>query len=134
MDDALLVGVLQAARELAGYAVHLVQGQGAPRQAHAQVLALGQFHDQDRLTVHVFETVKGGDVLVLQRGQHAGFALEPGQAVGLAGQLLRQHLQRHIAVQTRVPRLVDLAHAPATDGRRDFIDSDFATQHACPPW
>src|SRR5437660_11005856 len=40
-----------------------------------------------------------GNVEVVERGQHLGFALEPGRAAGLAAKGFRQEPQRHIALQ-----------------------------------
>ena len=36
---------------------------------------------------------------MIERRQHLRFALEPGQAVGIAGKAIGQHLDRHLAVQ-----------------------------------
>ena len=47
---------------------------------------------------------------MVERGRGARLLLEAAKAVG-RGQRRRQDLERHCAIQPRVMRLVDLAHA-----------------------
>ena len=83
-----------------------------------QILTLDQFHDQRPDAAVVFEAVDVRDVRVVQRRQRLGFAGEPRQPFGVAGEEIGQHLDRDIAVERRVARPIDLAHpAGAEEGR-----------------
>ena len=65
------------------------------------------------------EFVKCDDVCVIQFGQRPGF---PGKALGEAGSgssLRRQDLQGDDAVEVRLPRLVNGAHATLADEFQD---------------
>ena len=66
VHDALLVGVFQPSRQLAGDLVDLVFGQRPPLQTHAQVFTGRQFHGQHRLPLGSFQPITGRDILVLQ--------------------------------------------------------------------
>ena len=50
------------------------------------------------------EAVDGGDVRMVQRGQHPGLALEALEAVGIGRDVFGQRLQRHRSPQPRVVR------------------------------
>jgi len=51
---------------------------------------------------------------VVERRARLGFALEAHQALEVVGEVLRQHLERDLAAQARVPRAPHLSHrAPA---------------------
>ena len=82
-----------------------------------QILTLDQFHHQRPDAAVFFEAVDVGDVRVVQRRERLGFAGEPGQPFGVAGEAVGQHLQRDVAVELRVARPVDLAHAAGAKGR-----------------
>ena len=56
-----------------------------------------------------------------QRRDRLGLALEPGERVGIRGEVRRQHLDRDVAVELRVSRPIDLAHAPRADRREDLV-------------
>ena len=65
-----------------------------------------------------------GDVGVVQRRQRLSFAGEPGEAISVVRERVRQDLQRDIAIELRVAGPVDLAHAPFADLRGDFVDAE----------
>ena len=64
----------------------------------------------------VFETVDVRDVRMIQRGQHLRFALESREPVGISRERLGQDLDRDVAIQPRVARAIDLAHAARAKG------------------
>ena len=55
-----------------------------------------------------------------QRRDRQGLALEPRQGIRIRRERLRQHLDRHLALQLRIPRPVHLSH-PARAQRRDDL-------------
>ena len=61
--------------------------------------------------VGFFEAVDGGDVRMVQRREHLRFAAEPREPIGIVGERVGQDLDRDVAIQLRVARAIDLAHA-----------------------
>ena len=47
---------------------------------------------------------------MVQRGERLRLAFEARQTIRIGGKQLRQDLQRHVAVQARIARAIDLAH------------------------
>ena len=62
-----------------------------------------------------FDAVNGGDVRMVQRREHFGFALEAGEAFGIVGEARREDFDRDVALQPRVARAIDLAHAAGAE-------------------
>ena len=52
------------------------------------------------------------------------FALEPRQPVRIMRERRRAGLDRDVAIQLRVARPIDLAHAAFADRRGDFVDAE----------
>ena len=71
-----------------------------------------------------FQPVDRADVGVVERRQHLRFTLEAGQPFGITGKGVRQHLDRHVPVEGRVPGTVDLAHAAFADLGGDGIGAE----------
>src|SRR5262249_46148949 len=66
------------------------------------------------------EVVERNDVRVRERRHGLGLALEARERVGALGELGRENLDGDVAVQTRVPRPVDLAHPACAERRKDL--------------
>ena len=64
------------------------------------------------------------DVRVRERGDGLGLALEARERVGVRGQLRGKDLDRDVAVELRVARAVDLAHAPGAERREDLVGAE----------
>ena len=64
-----------------------------------EILALDQFHHQRTDTIGFFETVDVGDVRMIERRERLRFAREPRQAIGIAGEGVRQDLERDVAIE-----------------------------------
>ena len=62
------------------------------------------------------------DVRVIQRGERLRLAREAGEAIGIGSERLRQDLDRDVAIEPRVARAIDLAHAAGAEQRDDFVD------------
>ena len=80
-----------------------------------EVVALDQFHHQRGDAVTLFESVGGGDIGMVQRGQGLGFASESRQALGVMGKRVRQDLDRDVTIELGITRPIDFAHASATE-------------------
>ena len=115
VDDALLVRGLERLGDLPRDGDRLGDGQPSPLQALGQVLPFHQLEDEEGPAVRFFEAVDRRDVRVVERGEQLRFASESGQALGIGRHLEGQHLDRHLAVELRVGRAVDLSHTAGAD-------------------
>ena len=115
MDDAFVVRGLQGFGDLPSDGQRLFH-----RKRPFQRFAFHQFHDNGV----AFETINGGDIRMVQRGQCLRFALKPRQVVGVIGQRGRQDFDGHVAVELGVARAVDLAHPASAQRREDFVRAE----------
>ena len=67
------------------------------------------------------QIVNGGDIRVVESGEHACFPLQPLDAVRMTGKGLGQDLDGAFAVELVVERPVDLAHAALPERRPNFV-------------
>ena len=80
-------------------------------QVRLERAALDVFHDHVGRAVLDVEVVNLNDVRVTQRGHVFGLALETGDEVLVGGQESVHQLERDVAVEAGLVRLVDLRHA-----------------------
>ena len=52
---------------------------------------------------------------MVQRGENLRFPLEPGEAVWVGGERFGEDLERNLALELRISRLIDLPHAAFAD-------------------
>ena len=70
------------------------------------------------------DVVERADMGVVQAGDGPGFALEALAAFGVLATIGRQNLDRDGAVEARVVRPVDLAHAARAQGCQDLVGAE----------
>jgi hypothetical protein len=121
MDDPLLVGGRQAARDLHRDMARLSDGECTGGERRSQRLALEQFRDGEELPVVDARVEDGKDVGMGKRRDGLRLSLKPGAAVRVAGERGRQHLDGDVSIEACVPRAVDFAHASGADRRDHFI-------------
>ncbi len=63
------------------------------------------------LAVFYSEVVNGNDIGMVQGGDGMGLAFEAFAALGVSGCVFAQDFDGHIAIETRIVRAVDFAHA-----------------------
>ena len=97
MDDAAFVGRVERVLHLAGNRERLGDRQRTPCDPIRERVALDVFEHQGADARGVLDAVNRGDVRMVERGQQPRFALEAGQAIGIAGPLGRQQLERDVA-------------------------------------
>src|SRR5262249_42593013 len=98
----------------------------APQRASLQELR----DDERRLAVGP-DVEDHEDVRVVEGPRRPGLLLEAAQPVRVVADGGRQELDRHVAAQARVPRMVDLAHAAGADKAQDLVGSNaLATRDA----
>src|SRR5689334_11084805 len=61
---------------------------------------------------------------MIQRREHFRFTLESRDAFRVGEERARRHLERDLALQARVRRAPDLAHAPLADLGGDLVRAD----------
>ena len=94
------------------------------RNALRQVLALDELHDQGAHVLRLFDAVNGGDVRMIERGEHFRFALKARESIGIGRQRRRKNLERDLTLELGVSRPVDLTHSAFANWRGDFVDAD----------
>ena len=138
MDDAALVREVERARDLARDASRPRVAAGrrpsgrrraaVSRSASVSPSTSSRIEEAD--LVGFFESVDRADVRMIQRRERPRFALESRQPRRVAGERLRQHLDRDLAAELAVARAVDLAHAADADQRLQ-VDSRRACGRSC---
>ena len=58
---------------------------------------------------------------MVERGERASLALEPRDSRRSRHFAVREHLQRDVALQSRITGAVDLAHPAAADNRDNVV-------------
>ena len=85
MDDPFLMGGFQSFGNLAADSSAVSMGRVPLCSSRSgQRLPLDQFQNEEALAVGFFQTVDGGDVGMIERGQQLGFALEARQPFRIA--------------------------------------------------
>ena len=99
-----------------------------PRASRAASVSPSQvLHHQEVGLALAPDVVQRADVRMVQRGDGLRLALEPLLHLGIVGEVGREDLDRDRAVQPRVGRLVDLAHAAGAERDPDFIRPELRT-------
>jgi hypothetical protein len=94
---------------------------GAPRRqgggvhARPQRHALEQFHHGVRPFALRPEIMDGEDVGMRQCSDRPRFALESGKPIRIVSEQVGKDFDRDVAIELRIARAVDLAHAPCAD-------------------
>ena len=129
MDDALVVDRFEAERDLPCDVDRAFQRQRRAVRGRVgdRLLERRPFdeleHERPR-AVGILDSVDRADVGVAHRRQDARLTLEASDVLGIAGEELRQELQRDIAIEAEIARAIDLPHAARAEQARDLIGPD----------
>ena len=93
--------------------------------------ALDELHDDRARVAALFEAVDVRDERMIQRREHARFALEPRQPVRIVNDRIGQDLDRDVAVEARVARAIDLAHATGAESADDLVGTEAGAGCEC---
>jgi hypothetical protein len=111
---------------------HFQQGlefHGASGDPILECHAIQELHGDERLLVVLSDFVDRADVGMVQRGGGTRFAAEAFERMRIIRYFGRQKLERDEAAQFGVLRLVDDAHATATEFLEDAIVRNDAADH-----
>ena len=97
-----------------------------------QRLPLHQLHRDEVNAAGLFDRVHRDDVGVVERGNRPGLAGEAQAAVVVGGQLRRQDLERHLATERGVLRLIHHAHPAGADLPHDSVVAECLADHRGP--
>ena len=134
MHDTSTMGDFQSFGDFNSNLQQLRERQRAPAQALGKRLPVEELHDQEVGTLLRAHIVEMADLRMIQRGNGTSFALETLLEFGIGGKMSRENLDGNGAIETRVFRAIDLAHAPCAEGRLDFIGTKFRARgegHSC---
>ena len=104
-----------------------------PRPPSAETMSesvwpVDQLHHQRAHALGVLEAVDLRDVRMIERREDLRFALEAGETIGIVGEDVRKDLDRDVALQLRVARAIDLAHAARAERSDDLVTPRRATR------
>ena len=133
MHDAFLVRRSQRLGQRAGNLDDAFDGQAIRRDQLIQRLSLDQFHGEKVDAAGFFHRIQRYNIRMVECGDHAGFALEPGQAFGIAGNIRRQDLKRHVAPQLHIGGAIHLTHPARANRGVDPVMGERAVNQFEPP-
>ena len=111
-------------RDLAGDRQRLFDGQRTLEKTISERGALNKFQNERLDTVRFFDSMNRRDVRMIERRQLLCFAFEACAALRILREALEHDLAGDRALQFRVARAVDLAHAAGTETVGDLVRAD----------
>ena len=121
MNPAALKLVREHREHFNGNRQRLIDRDCALLDAVSQGRPFYQLQHQRPRALGFFDTVDGGYVGMIERGEDLRFPLEAGQPVGISGEGVGQDLQRDLSIELRVGGMPDLSHAPLAEERGDVV-------------
>jgi RNA polymerase sigma-70 factor (ECF subfamily) len=115
VDDTVLVGTRNAARDLAHDANRVFHFERATSESFAQRLARHEFHRDENVTVDLTDLVDGDEVGMADRGCGACFAEETSAATVVGLELRGKHFEGDGPAEALVLGAVDHPHAAPAD-------------------
>ena len=121
MYDAFFVGGSHCVGYGGSERDDLLDGKPALGEKVVERLSFDQFHREEVGAVSFLDRVERDDVRMIEGGDGARFALEAGEALGIAGDVGRQHLEGHVAAELGIGGAKDLAHSTCANGGSDAV-------------
>ena len=120
VHDALVVRVLQRLADLRHDGQSFLRRHPPAPEQLPQGQAIHELHQQIIAPLHLAKIIHRDNLRVIEPGQGARLALEPLGELGITLLFRRQELQRHQPIQPRLARLINRAHAAATEKANDL--------------
>ncbi len=121
MDDAAVVGGRQRLGQRHRDVEDPAQGEPSRGSDLVEGLALYHLHGQEAHPAIFLDRVQGDDVGMVEGGDGLGLALEALEPLGVGGQLGFEHLDRHDALEVRIPGPEHLADAAGAERAEDLV-------------
>ena len=80
-----------------------------------------QFHDEGVHAVRILKAVNVCDVRMVEEGEYLRLTLKACEPFGVVRKQIREDFDRDVAIELRVPRAIDFAHAARADRHADFV-------------
>ncbi len=129
MHNSLGMGRDQRIRYLNGDVEDLVGFHRLTRDALFEALTLEFFHYDERMSVVVLDAVDGADIRMVELRGGASLSFESLERLGVASKILGDELQRDVAAEFEILRLIDHAHTTASEFSQDAIVGDRLADH-----
>src|ERR1700732_874777 len=133
MYDAFLVRSGQRLGQRAGNLDDAFDWQAIRRDQPIQRLSLDQFHGEKVAAVGFVHRIQRYNIRMVECGDRASLALEPGQSFGIAGNIRRQDLERYVAPQLRIGRAIHLTHSARANCGVDPVVCKCTSDQTEPP-
>ena len=124
VDDAFCVRRGERVGDDGSDVDRVAPGHRAAAQPPAQRFAFEQLHHGVGDALLVADVENREDVGMRERRDGARFTLEAPQRVGIVRKVGRQDLDRHLAMETRVARAIDLAHPSCAQRTDDLVGAE----------
>ncbi len=134
MDDSRAMCSGQRVPDLHSVCKRLVQRQGTSQQPAFERLALYIFHHEEIDVPLATDVMKRADMRMIRRGYGLGFAPESAPAVGVALDLVGEHLDRDRSAEARVLRAVHRTHATGPGRAENLVRAKscpWSKSHRC---
>ena len=129
MNDSFAMSGSQTKRDLQRVVRRLAHRQRCAIHLLAQRLAFEQFTHEIRGAFMHTGIVNGQHVRMIQHHQRLGFLLEAPQPIRVRHEILRQYLDRNLAIQPRVAGTKHFAHSARADARDDSVLIEQCADH-----
>jgi len=127
MGHALAVRLVERVGDLDRVLQHLLQRQQAFRKPLRQCFAFQALHDEEVGAVLLADVEERADVRMVEAGDGTSFALESFAQLGPVGQMIRQDLDGHGAVEAGVACAIDFAHPSRAQRRENLVRPEFCS-------
>ena len=134
MDDALFVRRFERLGDLPRDREYFIDGEGSLGDPIGERRPFHQFQHERLHARRLFETVDRADVRMIQRGEDLRFTFEAREPFNVQGKGIRQDHQRDVAMQPRIARAMQLAHAARPEGGLNLVRAEARTGGKCHAW
>ena len=131
MNNAVVVCRLEGFRDLPRDGKSFGDRYRSSLEMRREIFTLDEFHHESAgararsaSRRDLLDAVDGGDVRMIQCRESLGFTGEPRESLVVVRERLRQHLDRHVAIELRIPRAKDFAHPTRANRACDFIRAE----------
>jgi hypothetical protein len=124
VDDPLVMGGRETARDLGRVVEGSCRGEGTPPQPPPQGLAFEQLEDDEWCPVVLASVEDHEDVGMVQCARGLRLLREAPLTIGITQPVLVQDLDGDLAGEAGIAGAVDLAHPSRTERREDLVGPD----------